>query len=126
MANRKSHLLTRVARKDRDRAGFGLKNSSCSTDGFKMGPSTIPDHFYLYLWRSPDSPGTLYLAKGFETAEALSRGLTDDGYIVKVIHAATDTEFELCQGRLRPTSRHPTFQAASRQDPNPGMSTAFA
>jgi hypothetical protein len=84
-----------------------------------MGPSTLPDSFYLYLWRSPNSPGTLYLAKGFETAEALCRGLTEDGYIVKVIHMATNTEFELCDGKLRPSS---SGQGPSSQ----GMTEAFA
>jgi hypothetical protein len=97
-----------------------------------MGPSSPPDNFYLYLWRSPNSPGTLYLAKGFETAEALCRGLVQDGYIVKVIHMTTDTEFELCDGRLRPTGQSPTSQDASDQGPssqgpsNQGISPAFA
>jgi len=68
-----------------------------------MAPPSVPEDFYLYLWRSPNSPGTLYLAKGFETAEALCRGLTQDGYIVKVIQAATNTEFELCDAKLCPT-----------------------
>jgi hypothetical protein len=62
----------------------------------------MPDNFYLYLWRSPSRPGTLYMAQGFETAEALCRGLTADGYIVKVIHTATNTEFILCEGKLCP------------------------
>jgi hypothetical protein len=44
----------------------------------------------------------LYLANGFSTAEALSRSLAEDGYIVKVVHAATDTEYELRDGELRP------------------------
>jgi len=70
-----------------------------------MGPSTLPDSFYLYLWRSPNAPGTLYMAKGFETAETLCRGLTEDGYIVKVVHMASDTEFEFSEGRLRPSAR---------------------
>jgi len=84
-----------------------------------MGPSTLPDSFYLYLWRSPNSPGTLYLAKGFETAQALCRGLTEDGYIVKVIHMATNTEYELSDGKLRPSS--------PGQDPSSqGMTQAFA
>jgi len=82
-----------------------------------MGPSSLPDSFYLYLWRSPNSPGTLYLAKGFSTAETLCRGLTEDGYIVKVVHMATDTEYELAEGTLRPTTQGPTSQ---------GMSPAFA
>jgi hypothetical protein len=76
-----------------------------------MEPSSLPDSFYLYLWRSPQLPGTLYLAQGFSTAEALCRGLTEDGYIVKVIHTATDTEYELREGGLRPTpqDRSPAF-----------------
>jgi hypothetical protein len=82
-----------------------------------MAPSSLPDSFYLYLWRSPDSPGTLYLAKGFQNAEALSRGLTEDGYIVKVIHMATDTEYEFREGTLRPITQGPSTQ---------GMSPAFA
>ena len=68
-----------------------------------MGPASTRNDFYLYLWRSSNSPGTLYLAQGFEAAEALCRGLTEDGYIVKAIHVATNTEYEFCQGRLCPT-----------------------
>lgn len=68
-----------------------------------MAPSAMRDSFYLYLWRSTNSPGTLYLAKGLETAEILCRGLTEDGYIVKVIHSSTNAEFELCEGKLRPS-----------------------
>jgi hypothetical protein len=91
--------------------------------GPKMGPSSAPDNFYLYLWRSPNSPGTLYLAKGFDTAEALCRGLVEDGYIVKVVHMATDTEYELCAGKLRPTGPGgPSDQGPS----SAGMSQAFA
>jgi hypothetical protein len=70
-----------------------------------MGPSSLPDSFYLYLWRSPEAPGTLYLAKGITAAEALYRGLTEDGYIVKVIHMASDTEYELVEGTLRPAGQ---------------------
>jgi hypothetical protein len=97
-----------------------------------MGPLSPPDNFYLYLWRSPDSPGTLYLAKGFETAETLCRGLTEDGYIVKVIHMTTDTEFELSDGKLRPTAANSADQGnqsgPSNQGPSggQGMSPAFA
>ncbi len=70
--------------------------------GIAMGPSRTPDSFYLYLWRSPSLPGAVYLANGFAAAEALSRGLAEDGYIVKVIHSQTDTEFELRNGKLCP------------------------
>lgn len=86
-----------------------------------MAPPSVSEDFYLYLWRSPDSPGTLYLAKGFETAEALCRGLTEDGYIVKVIQTATNTEFELCDGKLCPTSQGPGPRPSNR-----GMNPAFA
>ena len=92
-----------------------------------MGPSTPPDNFYLYLWRSPNSPGTLYLAKGFATAEALCRGLTEDGYIVKVIHMTSNTEFELWDGKLRPIRQSSESQSAPRQGPSSqGTTPAFA
>jgi hypothetical protein len=87
-----------------------------------MGPSSISDNFSLYLWRSSETPGTLYLARGFATAEALCRGLTQDGYIVKVIHMATNTEFVLCEGKLRPITQVPQPRGPSSQ----GMSPAFA
>ena len=68
-----------------------------------MAPSSrSSEGFALYLWRSPESPGTLYLANGLSTAEALSRSLAEEGYIVKVVHAATDTEYEFRDGALRP------------------------
>ena len=92
----------------------------------KMGPLSPPDNFYLYLWRSPNSPGTLYLAKGFETAEALARGLTEAGYIVKVIHMTTDTEFELWDGRLRPMGPSSSNQRSPGNPGGRGMSPAFA
>jgi hypothetical protein len=97
-----------------------------------MGASSIPENFYLYLWRSSDSPGTLYLARGFETAEALCRGLTEDGYIVKVVNMNTNAEFELCEGKLCPApslspSRSPSNRGTSTPGPsNHGMSPVFA
>ena len=42
------------------------------------------------------------MASGFEAAEALCRGLTEEGYIVKVVHTASNIEFELTQGKLCP------------------------
>jgi len=77
-----------------------------------MEPSSLSESFAIYLWRSPQAPGTLYLAKGFSAAEVLCRSLVEDGYIVKVVHAATDTEYELQNGALRPASQ--------------GLSPAFA
>jgi hypothetical protein len=95
-----------------------------------MAPSSVPEDFYLYLWRSPDSPGTLYLAKGFQTAEALCRGLTEDGYIVKVIQTSTNTEFELCDGKLCPSPQVPSPQSgrgqSGRGPSSRGMNPAFA
>src|ERR1700733_4765565 len=67
-----------------------------------MAMATIPESFYMYLWRSPNLPGTLYVAQGFEETEALYRGLAEDGYIVKLIHTATNAEFQLSAGRLCP------------------------
>ncbi|HTW65253.1 MAG TPA: hypothetical protein VME17_11580 [Bryobacteraceae bacterium] len=68
-----------------------------------MEPSSVSESFALYLWRSREAPGTLYLAQGLSTAETLCRSLAEHGYIVKVVHAATDTEYELQDGALRPT-----------------------
>jgi hypothetical protein len=69
---------------------------------YPMGLSGFSEGFALYLWRSPESPGTLYLANGLSKAEALCRCLAEEGYIVKVLHAATDTEYELRDGALWP------------------------
>ncbi len=46
----------------------------------------------MHLWRSTNSPGTLYAAQGFEATEALYKGLAEDGFIVKLIHMATNAE----------------------------------
>jgi hypothetical protein len=51
--------------------------------------------------------------------------LTEDGYIVKVIQAATNTEFELCDGRLCPTPQGPSSQS-DRGPSSHGMNPAFA
>jgi len=48
-------------------------------------------------------PGTLYLAKDSESAAAVCAGLTAEGYVVKVVHAATNTEYEICDGALLPS-----------------------
>ena len=67
-----------------------------------VATSVLRDEFCLYLWRSIDVPGTLYLAKDLDHAEAVYAGLIAEGYVVKVVHAATNTEFEMCEGRLLP------------------------
>jgi len=63
--------------------------------------------FYLYLWRSAKAPGIRYLAGSVLAAEAMCGALVKEGYIVKVVHAATDTEYEWRQGVLLPVYTSP-------------------
>ena len=58
--------------------------------------------FCLYLWRSVDSPGTLYLAKNLDSAEAVYAELSKEGYIVRAVHMATDSEYVMRDGVLLP------------------------
>ena len=67
-----------------------------------MATPALRDEFCLYLWRSLDMPGTLYLATDLGSAEAVYAGLISEGYVVKVIHATTNTEYEMCDGKLLP------------------------
>ena len=67
-----------------------------------MASPAVRDEFCLYLWRSLDVPGTLYLAGDFEHAKAVYAGLIAEGYLVKVVHAATNTEYEMSDGKLLP------------------------
>lgn len=62
----------------------------------------LQDEFCLYLWRSLDVPGTLYLARDLEHAKAVYAGLIAEGYVVKVVHAPSNTEYALCDGALLP------------------------
>jgi hypothetical protein len=91
-----------------------------------MGVSSVRDNFVLYLWRSPNSPGTLYLAQSFETAQTLCQALTEDGYIVKVIHPASDTEYQLRDGKLCPVRPDSSTGPSSQGPSSQGMSPAFA
>jgi hypothetical protein len=79
-----------------------------------MATPTLADNFCLYLWRSPELPGTLYLAQGLEATEALCKGLAEDGYIVKVIHSATNAELQWSGGKLVPPKPEVPILAASR------------
>jgi len=47
-------------------------------------------------------PGTLYLAKDLHSASAVYAGLIAEGYVVKVVHAATNIEYEMCGATLEP------------------------
>ena len=73
------------------------------------------DIFCLYLWRSVDAPGTLYLARGIQNARAVSLELIAAGYIVKVVQMATNAEYELRQGSLvaRRTAMPPRRHSAA-------------
>jgi hypothetical protein len=68
-----------------------------------VATSALQDAFCLYLWRSLDMPGTLYLAKDSDSAAAVYAGLIAEGYIVKVVHAASNTEYQICDGTLLPS-----------------------
>ncbi|MGD0295521.1 MAG: hypothetical protein ABSE86_00305 [Bryobacteraceae bacterium] len=61
---------------------------------------TIEDVFCLYLWRSVDAPGTLYLARGIQSARAVCAELIAAGYIVRVVQMVTNDEYELQDGAL--------------------------
>jgi hypothetical protein len=65
------------------------------------------DAFCLYLWRTREAPGTLYLAGDLAHATAVYKELADDGYTVKVVHVPTDTEYEMLDGYLTPVCRVP-------------------
>ena len=64
--------------------------------------SAIPDEFCLYLWRSLQSPGILYLARSLDSARTVYEGLAQEGYIVKAVHMDSGTEFEMRNGALLP------------------------
>ena len=67
-----------------------------------MTTVAVRDEFCLYLWRSLNVPGTLYLAKDLDHAKAVYAGLIAEGYVVKAVHLATDTEYALHNGSLLP------------------------
>ena len=67
-----------------------------------MATLAVRDEFCLYLWRSLDVPGTLYLAKDLRHAQAVYAGLIAEGYLVKVVHAETNTIYEMSDGKLLP------------------------
>ena len=60
------------------------------------------DEFCLYIWRSLESPGIVYLARSIDSARAVYSGLADEGYIVKAVHLDSGTEFEIRNGALLP------------------------
>jgi hypothetical protein len=88
-------------------------------------PSTeSSDVFCLYLWRSVEAPGTVYLARSIQNAEAVCRELIGYGYLVKVLHVASDTEFVLSDGTLAPVRVR--VEAPQRDSTETGASTALS
>ena len=67
-----------------------------------MANPTIEDVFCLYLWRSLDAPGTLYLARGIHSAREVCAELIAAGYVVRVVQMVTNVEYELRDGALLP------------------------
>lgn len=67
---------------------------------WEVANPTIEDAFCLYLWRSVDSPGTLYLARGIHSARAVCAELIASGYIVRVVQMVSNVEYELVDGAL--------------------------
>ncbi|MBZ5611352.1 MAG: hypothetical protein LAP38_24070 [Acidobacteriia bacterium] len=64
--------------------------------------SAASEEFCLYLWRSLQSPGILYLARSLDSARAVYAGLAGEGYIVRAVHMGSGTEFEMRNGALLP------------------------
>jgi hypothetical protein len=66
-------------------------------------------------------PGTLYLAKDSDSAAAIYAGLIAEGYVVKVVHAATNTEYEICDGAFlpKPFSQPPIDRTRTAADRSP-------
>ena len=79
-----------------------LKFPAGLADLINVASPALHDEFCLYLWRSLHVPGTLYLARDLEHAKAVYAGLIAEGYVVKVVHAPTNTEYALCDGALLP------------------------
>jgi hypothetical protein len=67
---------------------------------WRVANPTVEDVFCLYLWRSLDAPGTLYLARGIQSARAVCAELIAAGYIVRVVQMVTNVEYELQEGAL--------------------------
>ncbi len=80
-----------------------------NADRRNVGQPGLFENFYLYFWRSIESPGVRYVARSASAAEAMSQELIREGYIVKIVHAATDTEYEWRQGALLPVSAAPVL-----------------
>ena len=80
--------------------------------------------FCLYLWRTVHSPGTVYLADDVHSATAVYNELVEQGYIVKVIHMPTDTEYEMRDGTLIPVSQLAIIRLIDQQNNPPRTAEA--
>jgi hypothetical protein len=65
-----------------------------------MASPAIGEIFCIYMWRSVESPGTLYLARGIHHTRSVCAELLAAGYIVKIVEMATNIEYEMRDGAL--------------------------
>ncbi len=63
--------------------------------------------FCLYLWRSPETPGAVYLADSLQSAQAIYSGLLDLGYIVRAMQLGSNLLYGLEGGELKPLGPYP-------------------
>jgi hypothetical protein len=87
---------------------------------WRVASSAVNDIFCLYLWRSLDAPGTLYLARGIHSARAVCAELIAAGYVVRIVQMSTNAEYELREGALvacgaRSPRRHSRSTARAAQ-----------
>jgi hypothetical protein len=85
-----------------------------------VASQAIGEIFCLYLWRSVDSPGTLYLARGIHHTRSVCAELLAAGYIVKIVEMATNVEYEMRDGALLVcANRKPAKRVDSHRRPPP-------
>jgi hypothetical protein len=71
---------------------------------------TANSPFCIYLWRTADAPGALYIAKDFYVAQALCAALVDEGYLVRAVALEADVDYKITQGKLAPIVEHLAYE----------------
>ena len=64
------------------------------------------------------------MAEDVQDATAVYNELVEDGYIVKVVHIATDTEYEMRDGTLIPASQIAILRLIDQQNNPPRTAEA--
>jgi len=64
------------------------------------------------------------VAEDVQDATAVYNELVEDGYIVKVVHIATDTEYEMRDGTLIPASQIAILRLIDQQNNPPRTAEA--